>query len=94
MIRGVAVVHGTLLSQPLMNILIENSEMPEYPTNFGQWTKNAVEGKNFAATAVAFQAAKNESIGKFNIVCHIRGTNQLIKMDYGRGKGLIGASAE
>jgi len=70
-----------------MNILIENHDTREFLTPAGQWTKNPLDGKCFPATATAFRAAKLEPIGKFNIVCHIPGTNQFINLDHGRGKG-------
>lgn len=70
-----------------MNILIENSETIEYLTPTGQWTKNPLNGKRYPATKIAFLAAKQEAIGKFNIVCHIPGTNQFINLDHGRGAG-------
>ena len=75
-----------------MNILIEDTETLEYLASNGQWTKNAVEGKSFEATGVAFEAAKKEPIGKFNIVCYISQTKQFINMDHGRGKGLAETS--
>jgi hypothetical protein len=76
-----------------MNIIIENSETLEYLTIAGQWTKNPLDGKRFPATETAFQAAKREAVGKFNIVCHIPTTNQFINMDHGRGQGLPEVSA-
>ena len=71
-----------------MNILIENCEALEYLTSTGQWTKNPQDGKRFPSTEAALRAAKAEAIGKFNIVFHIRATNQFINLDHGRGKGL------
>ena len=71
-----------------MNILIENETTLEYFTDEGQWTKNPLKGKRFRATAAAYQTARREAIGKFNIVCHIPGTNQFVNLDHGRGKGL------
>ena len=71
-----------------MNILIENSETFEYLTNAGQWAKNPLDGKHFPATKTAFQTAKLEAIGRFNIVCHIPATNQFVNLDHGRGQGL------
>jgi len=70
-----------------MNILVENIETLEYLTDAGQWTKNPLKGKHFAATTIAFRAAEHEPIGRFNIVCHIPQTNQFINLDHGRGKG-------
>jgi hypothetical protein len=75
-----------------MNILIENHDTLEYLTPAGQWTKNPLDGKRFPATVTAFRTAKLEAIGKFNIVCHIPGTNQFVNLDHGRGKGLPAVS--
>jgi len=77
-----------------MNILIENAETLEYLNGNGQWTKKATEGKNFGATETAFQAAKKEPIGKFNIVFYIAQTKQFINLDHGKGKGLAEPGAE
>jgi len=38
---------------------------------------------------VAFKAAKQERIGKFNIVGYIRSTKQFINLDHGQGKGAL-----
>lgn len=70
-----------------MNILIEDADKLEYLTTEGQWTKNATQAKSFGATLAAFEAAKQEPVGKFNIVCYIRQTKQFINLDHGRGKG-------
>ena len=77
-----------------MNILIENSDTLEYLTTAGQWTKNPLDGKPYAATKIAFRAAKQEAIGKFNIVCHIPKSNQFINLDHGRGAGVASTDAE
>jgi hypothetical protein len=77
-----------------MNILIENNDTLEYLKSEGQWTKNPHDGKRYPATRTAFRAAKQEAIGKFNIVCYIPQTNQFINMDHGRGAGLPGAATE
>jgi len=73
----------------MMNILIENDETLEYLTGEGLWTKNPLNGKCYPATRTAFQAAKQEAIGKFNIVWHNPRTNQFINLDHGRGKGSL-----
>ena len=70
-----------------MNILIENHDTLEYLTPAGLWTKNPLNGKSYPATRIAFRAAKQEAIGKFNIVYHIPETNQFINLDHGRGAG-------
>jgi hypothetical protein len=71
-----------------MNILIENAETLEYLVSDGKWTKKPAEGTSFPATRTAFTAAKNEPIGKFNIVCYFTDTRQIINMDHGSGKGV------
>jgi hypothetical protein len=76
-----------LLNSPAMNILIENAESFEYLAGNGDWTKNAAKGKNFEATGVAFKTAKQELVGKFNIVAYIAESKQFINLDHGRGKG-------
>jgi hypothetical protein len=81
------VVPASVLNWPVMNILIEDAEKLEYLTSGNQWTKNAAEGKNFGATGTALAVAKQELIGKFNIVAYFSLTKQLINMDHGRGKG-------
>jgi hypothetical protein len=74
-----------------MNILIEDAEKMEYLTNSGNWTKNAAKGKAFEATALAFEVAKNEPIGKFNIVSYITVNKQFVNLDSGKGKGVAAA---
>ena len=88
-LRFVVVARANLLNCPPMNILIENHDTREYLTQEGHWTKNPLDGKHFPATATAFRAAKLEAIGKFNIVCHIPGTNQFVNLDHGRGTGMV-----
>ena len=70
-----------------MNIIIEDAETLKFFIGEGQWTKNVAEGKRFARTALAFKAAKQELIGRFNIVGHIPATRQFVNLDHGRGKG-------
>jgi hypothetical protein len=82
-------VRANLLKSPSMNILVEDAEKLEYLTSNNLWTKNAAEGRDFGATGTAFEAAKNELIGRFNIVCYIAATKQFINMSHGRGKGII-----
>ena len=71
-----------------MNTLIENAESLEYLTTNNQWSKNAADGKCFGNTGTAFDAAKKELIGKFNIVGYICQTGQFINLNHGRGKGV------
>jgi len=82
------VIRESMVAWPSMNILIEDAEKLEYLTGDSQWTKNAAEGKNFGATEAAFQVAKKEPIGKFNIVFYIPQTRQFVNLDRGHGKGL------
>ena len=71
-----------------MNILIENAETLEFLADNGRWTKKPAEGASFPATRDAFAAAKNEQIGKFNIVRYFPATEQFINMDHGSGRGV------
>ncbi len=75
-----------------MNILIENAESLEFFTTGGIWSKSAAEAKVFRTTMSAFTTAKQEAIGKFNIVCHIPQTNQFVNLSHGKGKGAVAAS--
>jgi len=77
------VMRENLLPCPSMNILIEDADTLEYLTANGQWTKNAAEGKHFAATESAVQVAKKEPIRKFNIVFYIAQTKQFVNLDHG-----------
>ncbi len=70
-----------------MNILIENEETLEYLTDENNWSKNPLKGKHFRSSRLAFRTAKLETVGRFNIVCHIPGTNQFVNLDHGKGAG-------
>lgn len=70
-----------------MKILIENQETSEYLTETGVWTKNPMAAKPFASSRLAFRAAKQEAIGKFNIVGLIPSTRQFVNLNHGRGTG-------
>jgi hypothetical protein len=70
-----------------MKILIENQDTSEFLTATATWTKNPLEGKVFAGTAIALRSAKQEAIGKFNVVGHISETHQFINLTHGRGTG-------
>ncbi len=87
------VIRENVLTSSFMNILIEDAETLQYLTGDSRWTKNVSEGKTFEATRTAFQAAKRESIGRFNIVCYIPQTRQFINLDHGRGRGPAEAEA-
>jgi len=75
-------VPANLLSSRFMNILIEDAESLKYLTGKGGWTKSVADGRRFAATGTAFEFAKKEPIGKFNIVCYIPETEQFINMHH------------
>ena len=90
---GVRVVPGTVLPCQTMNIIIEDAETLKFFTGDGRWTKNIAEGKRYAQTALAFKAAKQEPVGKFNIVGYIGETEQFINLDHGRGKGAVESPA-
>jgi len=77
-----------------MYILIENADSLEYLTDAGKWTKNPCDGRRFPASAAAYQFARHEAIGKFNVVGHIAATHQFVNLDHGRGKRLPPESAE
>jgi hypothetical protein len=72
-----------------MNIFIEDADSQKFFTSAGLWSKTVTEGKPFAGTALAFKAAKQEAVGKFNIVGYVAETKQLINLDSGRGKGAM-----
>jgi hypothetical protein len=72
-----------------MNIIIEDAESLKFFIGEGLWTQNAAEGKVYKATKIAFMAAKQEPVGKFNIVGYILATKQFINLDHGHGKGAV-----
>ncbi len=76
-----------------MNILIEDAEKLEYLTSSNHWTKTATEGKVFKSTADALAVAKQQPVGKFNIVAFMSLNNQFINMNKGSGKGVAEAAA-
>jgi hypothetical protein len=69
-----------------MCILVENAEEVAYLTAHGHWTKEPGEGSCFASTRAAFAAAKEELIGKFNIVQFFTLNGQIVNLDYGSGR--------
>jgi len=76
-----------------MNIMIENADSLEYLTGDNLWTKNVADGKHFPRTGAAFDVAKKEASGKFNIVGYITETRQFINLNHGRGRGQTDAAA-
>lgn len=76
-----------------MNIMIEDVDAQKFFIGEGLWSKTAMEGKSFSGTALAFKAAKQEPIGKFNIVGYVPETRQCINLDHGRGKGATEVAA-
>jgi hypothetical protein len=77
----------------MMNTLIEDATTLEYMTSSSQWTKNADAGKDFGATAIAYAAAGQEPIDKFNIVGYFPKSKQFINLVIGQGKGIPKVSA-
>jgi hypothetical protein len=71
-----------------MKIMIENADTLELLTGENGWTKLSTEAKRFPQTDTAFDAAKKEPIGRFNIVGYIPETHQFINLSHGRGRGL------
>jgi hypothetical protein len=81
------VMPENLLTCSSMNTIIEDAETLKFFTGEGRWTSNATEGKKFPDTVQAFNAARHEPIGKFNIAGYIVETRQLINLRTGRGAG-------
>ncbi len=83
------VLPETVLPCRTMNIIIEDAVTLEFFSGDSRWTKNIAEGKRYARTVLAVKAAKQELIGKFNIVGYIGDTGQFINLDHGHGKGAV-----
>jgi len=77
-----------------MKILIENCDTAEFFTAAGEWAKNPLEGKAFASTVAALRLGRQQPIGKFNVVCRIQETSQIVNLHHGRGTGLPDAGGE
>ena len=71
-----------------MDIMIENAENNEYLTSQNLWTRIPADGKHFPKIIAAFEVAKKEAIGRFNIVGYIPETKQFVNLNHGRGRGL------
>ena len=69
-----------------MRTLVEDAEKLEYLTSDSHWTKNAGEAEDFKGTAAAFEFAKQEPIGRFNIIGYFPGTNQCFNLNHGQGR--------
>lgn len=87
------IMFSHLLRWRSMNIMIENADSLEYLTVDNHWTKIAADGKHFPRTGAAFDVAKKEAIGKFNIVGYVPETRQFINLNHGRGRGVAEAVA-
>jgi len=87
------IMFSHLLRWRSMNIMIENADSLEYLTVDNHWSKIAAEGKHFPRTGAAFDVAKKEAIGKFNIVGYVPETRQFINLNHGRGRGVAEAVA-
>lgn len=70
----------------VMKTLVEDAEKLEYLTSDSHWTKNAGNGKDFGGTQAAFEVAKQEPMGQFNIVGYFSDTKQFINLNHGRGR--------
>ena len=80
---------GSVLQCRYMNIIIEDAESLKFFISEGLWTTNVTESRRYARTGLAFKAAKQEPVGKFNIVGHIPATGQFVNLNHGRGKGAV-----
>jgi len=87
------IMFSHLLRWRSVNIMIENADSLEYLTVDNHWTKIAADGKHFPRTGAAFDVAKKEAIGKFNIVGYVPETRQFINLNHGRGRGVAEAVA-
>ena len=87
------VITSRLIGCQSMNILIENADSLEYLADDSRWTKIATDGKLFPRTGSAYDVAKKEAIGKFNIVGYVPETRQFINLHHGRGRGTAEATA-
>ena len=70
-----------------MHIMIENAENSEYLTSENLWTKIPADARLFSKIIAAFDVAKKEAIGRFNIVGYIPETKQFVNLNHGRGRG-------
>jgi hypothetical protein len=68
-----------------MKTLVEDAEKLEYLTSDSHWTKKAGEAKDFRATGAAIEVAKQEPMGRFNIVGYFPETKQFLNLNQGRG---------
>ena len=76
-----------------MKTLVEDAEKLEYLTSDSHWTKNAGEAKDFRTTGAAFDFAKQEPMGRFNILGYFPGTNQFFNLNHGRGRRIAETTA-
>jgi hypothetical protein len=76
-----------------MKIIIEDSESLQYFTGEGRWSPLAAEGREYASALHAYNAARQEPVGKFNITGYVGCTNQLVNLRSGRGTGAPIAAA-
>jgi hypothetical protein len=76
-----------------MKTLVEDAEKLEYLTSDSRWTKIAGDGKDFGVAHAAFEVAKQEPMGRFNIVGYFPETKQLINIIHGRGRSVPEATA-
>lgn len=71
-----------------MKILIENPESLEFFVEEGLWSKKIAEAYPFSSTVHALRVAKQEPVGRFNIIGYFPTTWQFVNLNHGRGKGV------
>jgi len=76
-----------------MKTLVEDAEKLEYLTSDSHWTKDAGEGKDFGTTGAAFDFAKQEPMGLFNIIGYFPGTKQFFNLNHGQGRHVAATAA-
>ncbi|HTB83432.1 MAG TPA: hypothetical protein VK742_07255 [Candidatus Sulfotelmatobacter sp.] len=74
-----------------MKIIIEDSESFKFFTGEGQWSAVAADGKPYASALHAYNVARHEPIGKFNIAGYVVQTEQIVNLRAGRGTGISAA---
>jgi hypothetical protein len=74
-----------------MKIIIEDSESFKFFSGEGHWTDAAGDAKPYASALHAYNVARQEPIGKFNIAGYVIQTDQLVNLRAGRGTGISAA---
>ncbi len=71
-----------------MKIIIEDAESFKFFAGEGHWSAVAEDGKPYASALHAYNVARQEPIGKFNIAGYVTQTEQLVNLRAGRGTGI------